>query len=82
MGTCRINEIVIDPTLALIVVEAVEFQTTTTATGGFVYGNIEPIAVVVRGQEGITAMDMQARPASVEGLRRDIPELDAVLSAH
>jgi len=81
MGTCRINEIVIDPALTLIVVEAVEFQTTTTTTGGFMFGNIEPIAVVIRRQEGVKALDMQARPANVKQLRRDIPELDAVLSA-
>lgn len=81
MSTCRINEIVIDPALTLIVVEAVDFQTTTTTTGGFMFGNIKPIAVVMCRQEGITALDMQARPASVEQLKRDIPELEAVLSA-
>lgn len=70
----------VQASLTLIVLEAVEFQTTTT-TGGFMFGNIEPIAVVVRRQEGITAMDMQAKPASVTQLRRDILELDAVLSA-
>jgi len=81
MGTCRINEIVIDPALTLIVVETVELQTTRTKTGGFLFGNIAPIAVVVCRQDGTTALDMEAMPASVEQLRRDIPELDAVLSA-
>jgi hypothetical protein len=81
MGTCRINEIVIDPALTLIVVETVELQTTTTKTGGFLFGNIAPIAVVVCRQDGTTALDMEAKPASVEQLRRDIPELDAALSA-
>jgi len=81
MEACRINEIVIDRALTLIVVEAVEFRTTTTTTGGFMFGNIAPIAVVVCREDRTTALDMQARPASVEQLRRDIPELDAVLSA-
>ena len=81
MGTCRINEMFIDPTLTLLVVEAVEFRTTTTTSGGFIIGKIAPIAVVVCSQDGTTALDMQANPASVEQLKRDIPELDAVLSA-
>lgn len=81
MGTCRINEVFIDPALTLIIVEAVEFRMTTTTTSGFIFGNITPIAVVVYRQDGTTAMDMHAEPASVEQLRRDIPELDAVLSA-
>ncbi|MDH3576193.1 MAG: hypothetical protein OEO71_00035 [Gammaproteobacteria bacterium] len=81
MATFRINEMFIDPALTLIVVEAVEFRTTTTTSGGFMFGSIAPIAVVVCRQDGTTALDMQAKPASVEQLRRDIPELDAVLSA-
>jgi hypothetical protein len=81
MGTCRINEIVIDPALTLIVVETVDLQTTTSKTGGFLIGNIAPIAVVVCREDGTTALDMEAKPASVEQLRRDIPELDAALSA-
>lgn len=81
MATFRINEMFIDPALTLIVVEAVEFRTTATKTGGFMFGSIAPIAVVVCRQDGTTALDMQAKPASVEQLRRDIPELDAVLSA-
>ena len=81
MRTCRINEIVVDPALTLIVVQAVEFRTTTITTGGFMFGNIAPVAIVVCRQDGTTALDMQANPASVEQLRRDIPELDGVLSA-
>lgn len=81
MGTCRINELFIDPALTLIVVEAVDFQTAKFATGGYMFGNIAPIAVVICRNDGTTALDMQARPTSVEQLRRDIPELDAVLSA-
>jgi hypothetical protein len=71
----------IDPALTLIVVEAIEFRTTSTTSGGFMSGYIAPIAVVVCRQDGTTALDMQAKPASVKQLRRDIPELDAVLSA-
>lgn len=80
MGTFRINELFIDPALTLIVVEAVDFRTTRTTTGGYAYGNIAPIAIVICRRDGTTAWDMQAQPASVEQLRRDVPELDAVLS--
>ena len=71
----------IDPALTLIVIEAVELRTTTITRGRFMFGNIAPIAVVVCREDGTTAFDMHAKPTSVEQLRRDIPELDAVLSA-
>lgn len=80
MKTSRLKKIVIDPTLTLVIVESVEMQTTSTTIGGFMLGNIEPIAVVVRHREGITALDMQAKPVSVQNLRRDTPGLDAALS--
>jgi len=79
METFRINELFIDPALTLIVVEAVEFRTTRTTTAGYAYGSIVPTAIVICRRDGATAWDMQARPASVEHLRREIPELDAVL---
>lgn len=80
MGDFRTNELIIDPALTLIVVEAVEFRANRTAMGGYLYANIAPIAVVVCRQDEITAWDIQARSASVEQLRRDIPELDTILS--
>lgn len=80
METIRIKELFIDPALTLIVVETAELRTIRTTTGGYAYGNIDPTAIVVCRREGTTAWDMQARPVSVEQLRRDIPELDAVLS--
>jgi len=81
MATWRINEMFIAPALTLIVVEKVDYRTTTTTSGRFMFGCIAPIAVVVCRQDGTTALDMQANPASVKQLRRDIPDLDAALSA-
>ncbi len=80
MGTLRIVEIFTDSTLTLIAVESVDFRHTRTKTGGYAYGSIESIAVVVCSPDGISAFDMQAKPASVEQLRKDIPDLDGFVS--
>ena len=77
----RINTLLIDPLLTIVVIEAVESRATKTETGGYLFGSVAPIAVVACRSNEITAWDMQARPASVEQLRRDIPGLDAELSA-
>ena len=80
MGKLRISEIFTDSTRKLIAVESVDFRPTRTKTGGYVYGSIAPIAVVVCGPDGITAFDMHAKPVSVGQLRKDIPDLDGVVS--
>lgn len=81
MGTLRIREVFTDSTLKLIAVESVDYRHTRTKTGGYMYGSIEPIAVIVCGPDGTTAFDTEGKPASVEQLRKDIPGLDGFVSS-
>lgn len=80
MGTLRTIEIFNDSMFTLIAVESVDFQHSKTNTGCHLYGNIEPIAVVVCSADGTYAVDMEAKPANLEQLRQTIPELDAIIA--
>jgi len=81
MGTLRAREIFHDSRLSLIAVESVDVQHRKTRTNCQVYGNIEPIAVVVSGPDKTYALDMESNPTSLDLLRQDIPELNAIISS-
>ena len=59
----------------LIAVESVKFQHSITNAGGHLIGNIKPVAVIVRSQEGMYALDLEAKPVDIDQLKQDIPEL-------
>ena len=79
MGTLRTSEIFNDSKLTLIAVESVDVRHSKTNAGCRLYGNIEPIAVIVCGPDTTYALDMELRPVAFDQLRRDIPELDAII---
>ena len=79
MGTLRASEIFNDSGLMLIAIESVDFRHSKTNTVCRMYGKIEPIAVIVCGPDAIYALDMEAKPAALDQLRQDIPELDAII---
>ena len=64
----------------LIAIESVDFRYSKTNTVCRMYGNIEPIALLVCGLDTTYALDMEAKPVAVEKLRQDIPELDAMIA--
>jgi hypothetical protein len=80
MATLRTSELFAAANLRLIAVESVDIRPTRTKTGGYVYASLQPVAVIVCRPEGNTAFDMQARPTSVEQLRKDVPALDLALA--
>lgn len=82
MATLRASEIFNDSTLRLIVIEAVDFRSSRTNQLCRVFGKVEPVALVVCGRDGIHALDMDARPAVLAHLRRDVAGLDAMLENH
>ena len=43
---------------------------------------VKPIAVIVCGPDGTYALDVEAKPATLDQLRQDIPELDAIISRY
>lgn len=85
MGTLRTTEI-FDDTMAelgirLIAVESVEFSHSKTNTGCRMYGNLQPVAVIVCGPDGNYALDMAAKPIAIEQLKQALPELDVAIAA-
>jgi uncharacterized spore protein YtfJ len=81
MGTLRAREIYHDAGFMLIAVESVDFQHSKTNIGWQLYGNIEPIAVIVCGPDGTYALDMEAKPAAFDQLKQEIPEIDSIIAS-
>lgn len=79
MEKLRACEIFRDSRFQLIAVESIDFQLYKTDTLCQLSGNIEPIAVIVCSSGGTYALDMQAKPTAFDQLRKDIPELDAMI---
>jgi len=80
MGKLRATEIFNNARHRLIAIESVDFRYSQTSTNCRLYGNTEPIAVIVCGPDGIYALDMEAKLTMLDQLRRDIPELDAIIA--
>ena len=79
MKTLRLRKILDEDARKLIAVESVESTQSKTDTGGRFFGSIKPIALVVCDPRGSYALDIEARTADLEQLRRDLPELDALV---
>lgn len=82
MATLRASEIFNDARQMLIVVESVDIRYSKSYTSCSIFGGIEPIAVIVCRPDVIYALDMSAKMTSLDQLRRDIPELDAIITRH
>lgn len=81
MVTLRASKIFSDSRRLLIVVEAVNFRHGKMSSNYLLYGNIEPVAVVVCGSGGTYALDMKAKPVALDQLRQNTPELDALITS-
>ena len=81
MGTLRASEIFNDSGLMLIAIESVDFRHSKTNTVCRMYGKIEPIAVIVCAPDATYALDMEAKPAALDQLRQEIPELDTIIAS-
>ena len=66
--------------LRLIAVESVDFGHNKTNIGFQMYGNLEPVAIIVCGPKGNYAFDMDAQPIAIEKLKQDIPEIDVAIA--
>jgi len=79
VGRLRACEIFNNGAYTLIAIESIDFRHTRTKTGGYMFGTIIPIAVIMCVFDGITVFDLDGKPADFEALRRDIPELNSLL---
>ena len=74
MITRRTTEVFNDPRFTIFVVESVDIQHTRMATGGYLHGNIEPLAVVVRRPDATSVVDMLGNP--IEQMGQEISGLE------
>jgi len=81
MLSLRATEIFHDSRLMLIAIESVVCNHSKSSSGYRLYGNIEPIAVIVCSPDGIYAFDMEAESTVIDHYRQDIPELDAMITS-
>lgn len=79
MQTLRLCEVYSDNRYTLYAVESIETTRHKSKAGGSWYGNIKPTTIIVRGPDGVHAMDMDSRPVDPEPLKESIPELGKVL---
>ena len=78
MATLRVSEIFSDSRLTLIAVESVDFQHNKMNTGCQLYGNIEPVIVIVCGPDRTYALDMEAKLVDLGQLKQNISGLDTL----
>lgn len=67
--------------VTLLPIECVVRQFSGSGAQGWFLLAKEPHALVVRDAEGIRVVDANAIPASLDQLREEVPELDAVLAS-
>lgn len=80
MCPLRVSEMFNDSRLMLLAVESVDLQHGKTNAGCWLYGSIEPMAVIVCGPDEIFALDMDAKLIALDQLIQEIPELDAIIA--
>jgi len=69
-----------DTKRTLIAIKSVNFRHSKTRTNCQLYGNIEPIAVIVCCADEVYALDMRANYTTLDKLRQDIPDLDTIIA--
>jgi len=80
MCPLRVSEMFNDSRLMLLAVEFVDIQHNKTNTSCWLYGSIEPIAIIVCGPDEIFAFDMEAKLIVLDQLIQKIPELDDIIA--
>ena len=76
MTVLRPRQLHVDQHLALIAIECVESYRHGSNNGYQFSASVEPIALVICGEETVRALDMQGKAVDVDGLRQRVPGLD------
>jgi hypothetical protein len=72
MARLRTRTVFSDERLSVTAVESLEFRADRTSQKGYVIGNLEPIAIIVREPDKTYAIGMDAQPVDVDQL--NLPE--------
>lgn len=82
MESLRASEICRGTGFVLVALERVEYQQDKTQKLFQMYGRLEPVAVVMCGQDTVTALDITGAAISAEHLKEIITELDVLLAPY
>ena len=80
MANYRAIEIFNDSRQKLITIQSVNFRYSKTNANCFLYGSIEPMAVLICTPDGITVLDVDTEKTNLDKLRQEIPELDNLIA--
>jgi hypothetical protein len=80
MGSLRAIEVFRDPRYRLIAIESIELVQHHENPVCLLSGRAEPVALIVCGAGGIDALDMRSETVDLDRLRREVPELDSMIS--
>ena len=81
METFRAKRVLDRPSLVLIVVETVSFQSHRSGAGCGFSAAISPVALVICTPAATQALDLNGRPVELDALRRQVPVLDDELAS-
>lgn len=79
MRRFRINEIFSDPRRILLAVESVQVDHSNLEASYWLYASIKTVAIIVLDQKSTYALSVEAKPMTMELLRKDIPDLDVMI---
>ncbi|MDH3589488.1 MAG: hypothetical protein OEQ74_08795 [Gammaproteobacteria bacterium] len=68
MVTPRSTEMFNDARFTIFVLESVGIQVARMASGGYLQGNMEPLAVIVRSADEISVLDMLGNPRDLTAI--------------
>jgi len=77
----RASKIFSDTRFTLISIESTDMQHNKIAPNSrFLYGKIEPVAMIILSRDNRSALNMNAEPITLDQLRQAIPELESLIS--
>ena len=79
MPRYRVHNVFSDTRRRLITLESVAMDHTKFNGFCWLYGQIETLAIIILDGDSSSAFSVEAKPVSLELLRRDVPELDRMI---
>lgn len=79
MNALRVSKTLKIGNVVLIAIERSCFFSERSASASWFYGSKEPVALVVHEGKTVRALSVGAETITLEALKRDIPELEAIL---
>ena len=81
MAASRARKIFSDSRFMIIVIESVEVQHSITNKACRLFGYLKPIALLVHATDTTYALDMKAKPITIDQLRLAVPDFDGIIAS-